>query len=149
MGTASPPGARCPPHGAAPALTLSPQTVVEEMNRLGMIVDLAHVSVATMRMVLNISKAPVIFSHSSAYGLCPHRRNVPDDVLRMVVSTRHQLGGGPGGGSDRGSAPPPLPQAAKEGLVMVNFYNDYVTCSDKANLSDVASEAAGRDLGRG
>ncbi|KAI6077708.1 Dipeptidase 1 [Aix galericulata] len=65
------------------------KTVVEEMNRLGMIVDLAHVSVDTMRMALNISKAPVVFSHSSAYGLCPHRRNVPDDVLRMVVSTRH------------------------------------------------------------
>ncbi|NWZ28325.1 DPEP1 Dipeptidase, partial [Asarcornis scutulata] len=89
------------------------KTVVEEMNRLGMIVDLAHVSVDTMWMVLNISKAPVIFSHSSAYGLCPHRRNVPDDVLRMV--------------------------GAKEGLVMVNFYNDYVTCSDKANLTDVAN----------
>ncbi|XP_040427706.1 dipeptidase 1 isoform X2 [Cygnus olor] len=88
------------------------KTVVEEMNRLGMIVDLAHVSVDTMKMVLNISKAPVIFSHSSAYSLCPHRRNVPDDVLRMVAS--------------------------KEGLVMVNFYNEYVTCSDKANLSDVA-----------
>ncbi|XP_066860411.1 dipeptidase 1 isoform X1 [Anser cygnoides] len=88
------------------------KTVVEEMNRLGMMVDLAHVSVDTMKMVLNISKAPVIFSHSSAYSLCPHRRNVPDDVLRMVAS--------------------------KEGLVMVNFYNQYVTCSDKANLSNVA-----------
>ncbi|NXC78341.1 DPEP1 Dipeptidase, partial [Anhinga anhinga] len=67
---------------------LSPfgKTVVEEMNRLGMIVDLAHVSMDTMKVVLSLSKAPVIFSHSSAYSLCPHRRNVPDDVLRMVVS---------------------------------------------------------------
>ncbi|XP_016156538.1 PREDICTED: dipeptidase 1 [Ficedula albicollis] len=66
--------------------------VVQEMNRLGMIVDLAHVSVDTMKAVLNISKAPIIFSHSSAYGICPHRRNVPDDVLRLVVSvgTRRQ-----------------------------------------------------------
>ncbi|NXE54532.1 DPEP1 Dipeptidase, partial [Casuarius casuarius] len=56
------------------------QTVLEEMNRLGMIVDLAHVSVKTMKDALTLSKAPVIFSHSSAYGICPHRRNVPDDV---------------------------------------------------------------------
>ncbi|KFP81506.1 Dipeptidase 1, partial [Apaloderma vittatum] len=58
------------------------QTVLEEMNRLGMIVDLAHVSVETMKVVLNHSKAPVIFSHSSAYALCSSRRHVPDDVLR-------------------------------------------------------------------
>lgn len=62
------------------------QRVVQEMNRLGMMVDLAHVSVKTMTDVLEISQAPVIFSHSSAYALCPHRRNVPDDVLRVVVS---------------------------------------------------------------
>uniref|UniRef100_A0A8C4K1D8 Dipeptidase n=1 Tax=Dromaius novaehollandiae TaxID=8790 RepID=A0A8C4K1D8_DRONO len=55
------------------------QTVLEEMNRLGMIVDLAHVSVKTMKDALTLSKAPVIFSHSSAYSICPHRRNVPDD----------------------------------------------------------------------
>ncbi|NXS89892.1 DPEP1 Dipeptidase, partial [Erpornis zantholeuca] len=93
---------------------LSPfgKRVVEEMNRLGMIIDLAHVSVDTMKVVLNISKAPVIFSHSSAYTICQHRRNVPDEVLRLVAST--------------GS------------LVMVNFYNAYVTCSDTATLSDVA-----------
>lgn len=74
------------------ALSLPPlpslQKVLEEMNRLGMIVDLAHVSVETMKMALNVSKAPVIFSHSSAYSICPHARNVPDDVLQMVVSTR-------------------------------------------------------------
>lgn len=68
------------------------------MNRLGMIVDLAHVSVDTMKVVLNISKAPVIFSHSSAYSICPHRRNVPDDVLQLVVS----VGARPGQGRDSG-----------------------------------------------
>lgn len=93
---------------------LSPfgQSVLKEMNRLGVIVDLAHVSVATMKAALRLSKAPVLFSHSSAYSLCPHRRNVPDDVLQLVNQT--------------GS------------LVMVNFYNDYVSCQEEATLSQVA-----------
>ncbi|XP_023413801.1 dipeptidase 1 [Loxodonta africana] len=93
---------------------LSPfgKVVLKEMNRLGIMVDLAHVSVATMWAVLNHSSAPVIFSHSSSYTICQHRRNVPDDVLQRVKQT--------------GS------------LVMVNFYNDYVSCKDKANLSQVA-----------
>ncbi|XP_070764912.1 dipeptidase 1 [Enoplosus armatus] len=93
---------------------LSPfgKQLIVEMNRLGMLIDLAHVTVTVMNQVLDMSKAPVIFSHSSAYSVCPHKRNVPDDVLLRVNKTG--------------------------GIVMVNFYNDYVTCSKTANLSDVA-----------
>ncbi|KAF4956252.1 hypothetical protein FSARC_11651 [Fusarium sarcochroum] len=57
---------------------------VKEMNRLGMMIDLAHVSHQTMRDVLSLSRAPIIFSHSGAYAITPHLRNVPDDVLRGV-----------------------------------------------------------------
>ncbi|XP_066875580.1 dipeptidase 1 isoform X2 [Kogia breviceps] len=93
-------------------LSLFGQSVVREMNRLGAVIDLSHTSVATMKAVLRLSKAPVVFSHSSAYSVCQHRRNVPDDVLQLVKQT--------------GS------------LVMVNFYNDYVSCKAEANLSQVA-----------
>ncbi|XP_061889556.1 dipeptidase 1 isoform X3 [Entelurus aequoreus] len=93
---------------------LSPfgKQVIAEMNRVGMLIDLSHVSVRVMNQVLDMSEAPVIFSHSSAFAVCPHKRNVPDDVLRRVNETG--------------------------GIVMVNFYNDYVTCSQTATLSDVA-----------
>lgn len=74
--------------------------VVREMNRLGMLVDISHVSDETMNDVLDSSSAPVIASHSSARALANHPRNIPDEVLRRIARNR--------------------------GVVLVNFYPNFI-----------------------
>ncbi|MCA9263058.1 MAG: dipeptidase [Planctomycetales bacterium] len=85
------------PHGG---LTDFGEQVVREMNRLGMLVDISHVSVETMKDTLRISTAPVMFSHSSARAIADHPRNVPDDVLKLI--------------------------AKNDGVVMINFYPGFI-----------------------
>lgn len=71
--------------GTDHGLTSLGRSAIFEMNRLGMLVDLSHVSVRTMEDVLQITRSPVIFSHSNARAISDHPRNAPDHVLRMLL----------------------------------------------------------------
>nr|CAD7572581.1 unnamed protein product [Timema californicum] len=92
-------------------LTEYGKLVVKELNRLGVMVDLSHVSKQVMIDAINESRAPIIFSHSSAWSICNHHRNVQDDVLRMVTQNN--------------------------GVVMVNFYSGFVSCSEANATLDI------------
>lgn len=94
-------------------LTSLGREAVLEMNRLGMLVDISHVSHRTMRDVLEITQSPIIFSHTLAYTLAPFFRNAPDDVLRATAKNR--------------------------GIVMVTFVERFLTPEGRrSTVSDVA-----------
>lgn len=87
--------------------------VVKEMNRLGMLVDISHVSAKVMSDVLDVSTAPIIASHSGAFGVNPHTRNVPDDILKRV--------------------------ATNGGVIMINFYPSFLDARTNKEENDRAA----------
>ena len=99
-------------------LTSFGENVVKEMNRLGMLVDISHVSDDTMKHAIKISKTPVIASHSSSYALTANPRNIKDDILKLIKKNN--------------------------GLVMVNFYSGYI--NQKSNNALVGFQLKKQEL---
>ena len=94
--------------------------MILEMNRLGMIVDLSHVSERVMLEALETSKSPVIFSHSSVWELRNHHRNVKDNVL--------------------------LELKKNNGVIMINFYSSFVIDEGRGNITTIASKVSYHSL---
>jgi membrane dipeptidase len=101
-------------NGPGTGLTDFGREVVREMNRIGMLVDVSHVSDTTMNDVLDTARVPVIASHSSARAVCDVPRNIPDSLLRRI--------------------------ATNGGVVMVNFYNGFLDTNYAAAQSKIKAE---------
>ncbi|XP_076029223.1 dipeptidase 1-like [Oratosquilla oratoria] len=99
------------PPANAKGLTPYGEVMIQELNRVGMIIDVSHTSRRTAKDVLRISKAPILLSHSAVRKYCDIERNVPDDILNKIVENR--------------------------GIVMISFFNNFLTCTDNATLKDV------------